>query len=118
MKSACPGLDHARDMLVIARETLGVARLALEAVRRIEALAEVPGASRDLIIAAAAARELRAPLEAHGMSAELLIAARQAGYREGTVRERAATDRGAGGAGTPAPASAARLTREASAPGR
>ena len=90
MHSACPGLDLAREMLVIARKTLEVTRLALEAVRRIEALAEVPGASRDLIIAAAAVRELRAPLEAHGMSAELLTAARQAGFREGVVRERAA----------------------------
>ena len=78
-------------MLVVARETLGAARLALEAVKRIEALAAVPGASQDLIIAAAAARELRAPLEAHGMSAELLAAARRAGFREGVARERAAT---------------------------
>ena len=91
MELACPGPDYARDVLIAARETLGAARQALEAVKRIEALAAVPGASRDLIIAAGAARELRAPLEANGMSAELVIAARHAGYREGTARERAAT---------------------------
>jgi hypothetical protein len=76
MTLACPGLDHARDMLVIAQETLEITRQALDAVGRIEALAAAGGdsAPHEIIIAAGAARALRPSLEARCHSMQLILA--------------------------------------------
>jgi hypothetical protein len=75
MESACPDLEF-------VRETLEIARQALAAGRRVEALAEGSDDSA-IIVAAAAQRELRPGLEALTLSMEMVLAARQAGYRQG-----------------------------------
>ena len=85
MESACPDLN-------LVREALNVARAALAAGRRVEALAEGSDDSA-IIVAAAAQRELRPGLEALTVSMEMVLAARQAGYRQGVADGTAETER-------------------------
>ena len=84
MESPCPDLD-------LVREALKVAREALAAGRRVEALAKGSD-DNAIIVAAHAQRELRPALEALAVSMELVLTARRDGYRQGVADGTAETE--------------------------